>query len=141
MKTLGLDTALGACSAAIADGNEIIASRWLELSRGHAEQLLDLVGEVEREAGLCVKEMDRLAVTIGPGTFTGLRVGLSAAKGMRLSSGCPLIGINTLQVVALGLERATLKNQMSFVLPSMRAGERSTIKALIQSTCPFLRQH
>ncbi|TNE37071.1 MAG: tRNA (adenosine(37)-N6)-threonylcarbamoyltransferase complex dimerization subunit type 1 TsaB [Alphaproteobacteria bacterium] len=102
MKTLSLDTALAACSVAIADGDKILAREWIDLPRGHAERLFDLIGAVEAAAGLTAKQMDRMAVTVGPGTFTGLRVGLAAAKGLALAVGCPLIGLSTLHTVALG---------------------------------------
>jgi tRNA threonylcarbamoyladenosine biosynthesis protein TsaB len=102
MKVLALDTALGACSVAIAVDGRLVSSAHEELARGHAERLFDLVAACEIEAGLTAKDMDRLAVTIGPGTFTGLRVGLAAAKGMALATGKPLMGLNTLHLVALG---------------------------------------
>ncbi|TNE59367.1 MAG: tRNA (adenosine(37)-N6)-threonylcarbamoyltransferase complex dimerization subunit type 1 TsaB [Alphaproteobacteria bacterium] len=103
MKTLALDTALAACSVAIADGDRLLARAWIDLPRGHAERLFDLITTVESKAGLTAKEVDRMAVTVGPGTFTGLRVGLSAAKGLALAAGCPLIGLSTLHTVALGV--------------------------------------
>ncbi len=100
LNILAIDTALGACSAAILSGGEIKAGQFKLLHRGHAEALMDMIGAVEEEAGLRLLDMDRLAVTIGPGTFTGLRVGLSAARGMALAARCPLVGVTTLQAVA-----------------------------------------
>ena len=111
MKVLALDTALGACSVAIAVDGRLVSSAHEELARGHAERLFDLVAACEKEAGLSAKGMDRLAVTIGPGTFTGLRVGLAAAKGMALATSKPLMGLNTLHLVALGAQGEGLKDQ------------------------------
>lgn len=108
MRILALDTALGACSVAIVDGNEVLGQCFEGRTRGHAERLMDMLSEVEAEAGLTVKDMDRLAVTIGPGTFTGLRVGLSAAKGLALATGRPLVGLTTLQAVAANVSTAAV---------------------------------
>lgn len=100
MRTLALDTALGACSVALLDGDAVRARRYQELTRGHAEVLMQLVSEVEDEAGIRALDCDRLGVTVGPGTFTGLRVGLAAARGLALATGLPLVGITTLQAIA-----------------------------------------
>lgn len=100
MRVLALDTALGACSVALLDEGKVRARRYQDLTRGHAEVLMGLVSEVEEEAGLRALECDRLGVTIGPGTFTGLRVGLAAARGLALATGLPLVGITTLQAIA-----------------------------------------
>lgn len=100
MRILALDTALGACSVALWEDGKIRARRYQARTRGHAEVLMDLVGEVEEEARCRSLDCDRLAVTIGPGTFTGLRVSLAAARGLALATGLPLIGITTLQAIA-----------------------------------------
>ncbi len=105
---MSLDTALGACSVAIIDGDKVLAERFEDRTRGHAERLLDMIAEVEKDAGASVNEVDRLAVTVGPGTFTGLRVGLSAARGLALATQIPLIGITTLQAVAANLPSQAL---------------------------------
>jgi tRNA threonylcarbamoyladenosine biosynthesis protein TsaB len=100
---MAIDTALGACSVAIADQGQIVGHRLKPLARGHAEVLFAMIQEVEEAAGLSAKEMDRFAVTIGPGTFTGLRVGLSAARGLGLAANRPVIGVTTLALVAAGV--------------------------------------
>lgn len=100
MRILALDTALGACSVALAEDGKIRARRYRDLTRGHAEVLMGLVDEVEEEAGFRSLDCDRLGVTVGPGTFTGLRVGLAAARGLALATGLPLVGITTLQAIA-----------------------------------------
>ncbi len=100
MRILALDTALGACSVALLEDGKIRARRWQARTRGHAEALMGLISEAEDEAGFRSSECDRLGVTVGPGTFTGLRVGLAAARGLALATGLPLVGITTLQAVA-----------------------------------------
>ena len=85
MRVLAIDTALAACSAAVLDTEHnggIVASESLPMVRGHAEALLPLLQRVMQAAGLTFPDIDRIAVTTGPGSFTGLRVGLSAARGI-----------------------------------------------------------
>src|SRR5215813_5346925 len=97
MRVLAIDTALEACSAAVFDTNSgIAASETRGMARGHAEQLMPLVARVMNKAGLEFAELDRIAVTTGPGSFTGLRVGISAARGIALAAGKPAIGLSTL---------------------------------------------
>src|SRR5271168_3272699 len=100
MKTLAVDTALGACSVAITSDGEILAHHWLAMPRGHAEALAPMVEQAMAETGLAFADLDRLAVTTGPGTFTGQRVGLAFMRGLRIALGKPLIGLTTLEVMA-----------------------------------------
>jgi tRNA threonylcarbamoyl adenosine modification protein YeaZ len=98
MKILAIDTALEACSAAVYDSE---AGRTLsfishDMRRGHAEALIPVIADVMKAANLDFAELDRIATTIGPGSYTGLRVGISAAKGISLASGKPAVGITTL---------------------------------------------
>jgi tRNA threonylcarbamoyladenosine biosynthesis protein TsaB len=100
VKLLAVDTALGACSVALLDGDTVIAHRFEPMDRGHAERLAPMVEEVMTEAKLAFAALDRLAVTTGPGTFTGQRVGLAFARGLRVALHKPLIGITTLSAMA-----------------------------------------
>jgi len=99
VKILSIDTALGACSAAVLDGDTILAHRLTVMERGHAEALAPMVEEVMTEANIPFARLDRLAVTTGPGTFTGQRVGLAFMRGLRLALDRPLIGVTTLSVM------------------------------------------
>ena len=86
MYVLALDTALAACSAAVLDSRHgILASVSLPMRRGHAEALLPTINHVMDDAGVAFSDLDRIAVTVGPGSFTGLRVGVSAARGIALA--------------------------------------------------------
>jgi tRNA threonylcarbamoyladenosine biosynthesis protein TsaB len=98
---LAFDTAQGALSAALVDerGN-VLAHRFELRSRGHAEALAPMLHEVLAEAVISPRNLAALAVTIGPGTFTGLRAGLAMARGFALANTLPLIGITTLEAVA-----------------------------------------
>lgn len=104
MKLLAIDTASSACSAALWSGGRIVAARSETMERGHAEALMPMVAEILGSASAdCpggVMDLDCLAVTVGPGAFTGVRIGLAAAGGMAAAAGLPLIGLTTLEVVA-----------------------------------------
>jgi len=99
MKILAADTALGACSVAILDGETILSHKFVPMERGHAEALAPMVDQTMREAGLAFTKLDRLAVTTGPGTFTGQRVGLAFMRGLRVALKKPLIGVTTLEAM------------------------------------------
>ena len=100
MILLALDTALEACSVAILDGEQVLAARSEPMPRGHQERLALLVEELMAEAGLAFPALNRIGVTVGPGSFTGLRVGLSFAKGLGFALGRPVVGVGTLQALA-----------------------------------------
>jgi tRNA threonylcarbamoyladenosine biosynthesis protein TsaB len=100
MKILAVDTALGACSAALVEDARVLAHRFEAMERGHAERVAPMVEELMADATTDLASLDRLAVTIGPGTFTGQRVGLAFMRGMRIALGLPLIGITTLATMA-----------------------------------------
>jgi tRNA threonylcarbamoyladenosine biosynthesis protein TsaB len=102
MLVLAIDTALEACSAAIFDSDQetIIAAETEIMARGHAEASMPLLERVMREAGLDFFALDRIAVTVGPGSFTGLRVGIAAARGIALAAKKEIVGITTLAALA-----------------------------------------
>jgi tRNA threonylcarbamoyladenosine biosynthesis protein TsaB len=100
MKILAVDTALGACSAAVLEDERLRAHRFAAMERGHAEALAPMVQDAMAEAGLAFADLDRLAVTTGPGTFTGQRVGLAFMRGLRIALKRPLVGITTLEAMA-----------------------------------------
>jgi tRNA threonylcarbamoyladenosine biosynthesis protein TsaB len=105
MRLLAIDTALAACSAAVLDteGGGILASDSLSMTRGHAEALMPLIYHVMERARLAFADLDRVAVTTGPGSFTGLRVGISAARGIALAADKPAVGVSTLTAYAAPL--------------------------------------
>jgi tRNA threonylcarbamoyladenosine biosynthesis protein TsaB len=102
MLILAIDTALDACAAAVldTDANSIIAQESQPMKRGHAEALMPLIARVMKDSGAGFAALDRIAVTTGPGSFTGLRVGLSAARGIALAAGKPAVGLTTLTAYA-----------------------------------------
>lgn len=102
MLILAIDTALDACSAGVldTDAGRLIAQESLVMKRGHAEALMPLIARVIKESGVTFAALDRIAVTTGPGSFTGLRVGLSAARGIALAANKPVVGVTTLNAYA-----------------------------------------
>lgn len=102
MIVLALDTAGVWCSAALYDGARdlVLAERSEELGKGHAERLMDLIDAVLAEAQLPMQAIGRIGVTIGPGSFTGIRTGVATARGLSLALGVPSAGVTTLQVLA-----------------------------------------
>ncbi|HEU4805706.1 MAG TPA: tRNA (adenosine(37)-N6)-threonylcarbamoyltransferase complex dimerization subunit type 1 TsaB, partial [Nitrobacter sp.] len=102
MLVLAIDTALDACAAGVLDteAGQLIAHETLPMKRGHAEALMPLIARVVESAGIAFATLDRIAATTGPGSFTGLRVGLSAARGIALAANKPAIGVTTLMAYA-----------------------------------------
>jgi tRNA threonylcarbamoyladenosine biosynthesis protein TsaB len=102
MLILAIDTALDACAAGIldTDAGQLIAQESLPMKRGHAEALMPLIARVMKQSGVAFAALDRIAVTTGPGSFTGLRVGLSAARGIALAANKPVVGLTTLTAYA-----------------------------------------
>lgn len=96
---LVIDTSLNACTAALFDGDRPVAERVEEMARGHQERLGVMVAELFDAAGVAPRAVSCLAVTLGPGSFTGLRVGLSFVKGLAVGLGVPLKGIGTLEAL------------------------------------------
>jgi len=105
MRVLAIDTALDACAAAVLDTSHggITAHETLAMTRGHAEALMPLIARVMDAAAIAFADLDRIAVTTGPGSFTGLRVGISACRAIALATGKPAIGLSTLAGLAAPL--------------------------------------
>ncbi|MCA1429922.1 MULTISPECIES: tRNA (adenosine(37)-N6)-threonylcarbamoyltransferase complex dimerization subunit type 1 TsaB [unclassified Bradyrhizobium] len=105
MLILAIDTALEACAAAVldTDAGELLARESQLMKRGHAEALMPMIARVMQSAGLAFTSLDRIAVTVGPGSFTGLRVGISAARGLALAAKRPAVGLTTLSAYAAGV--------------------------------------
>ncbi len=98
---LAIDTCLQSCGAAILDGENVLARLVEPRERGHAERLAPLVSEALTATAFRVADLTKVIVTIGPGSFTGVRLGLAFARGLAIGRDLPVIGISTLQALAV----------------------------------------
>ena len=105
MRILAIDTALPAVSACVYEtgADEPVASESIAMARGHAEALMPLIDRVMARSGGDFASLDRIAVTVGPGSFTGLRVGIAAARALGLACNIPVVGVSTLAAMAAPL--------------------------------------
>ena len=108
---LMIETSTECCSVALSRGARILSSRVDETPRQQSAMLAPYIADVLREAGLQASDLDAVAVSEGPGSYTGLRVGVSTAKGICFGAGKPLIGIDTLQILALQANAAALPGE------------------------------
>ncbi|HYM03329.1 MAG TPA: tRNA (adenosine(37)-N6)-threonylcarbamoyltransferase complex dimerization subunit type 1 TsaB [Stellaceae bacterium] len=104
MNVLGFDCAGSGCSAAVLRDDKIAARRQKVMARGQAEFLMPMIADVLAEADLPVERLDLIGVTIGPGGFTGLRIGIAAARGLALAGGLPAVGITSFAAVAASVD-------------------------------------
>jgi tRNA threonylcarbamoyladenosine biosynthesis protein TsaB len=100
MKLLAIDTATGYQSVAILDGTKVLARSDEDAKGSHARSLIPTIDRLLRSAGFALTGLDGLAVSIGPGSFTGLRVGLATMMGLRMVTGLPLVAVPTLEAMA-----------------------------------------
>lgn len=104
MRGLVIDTALSMCTVAAFDRFQVVAVRSEPMVKGHQEHLAGFVREVMYEAGFSFSDLDRIGVTVGPGSFTGLRVGLAFAQGLGTALDRPVVGISTLDGLAASVD-------------------------------------
>ena len=121
MRILGLDTTGAQCSVALVDAAKVLAYKSEKIGRGHAERLAPMVAEVLAEAGLTARDVDKLAVCTGPGSFTGLRVALAFAKGFALPRKLPVVGLSSLSIWAAQADPEGKKKVIS--IADVRRGE------------------
>ena len=99
---LSLETATTNCSVALASDGKVVASRSINSGYSHSEKINVFIEEVIAQAGVTLKDLQAVAVSSGPGSYTGLRIGISTAKGLCYALDIPLIAINTLDAMAQG---------------------------------------
>ena len=111
MNVLGIDTATTGCSAAIEIEGQIAARQSEEMEKGQAERLNPMIGDVMGQAGLSFDGLDGIGVTIGPGAFTGIRIGLAAARAIGFAAALPVIGITTFAALARAVPQFELSGR------------------------------
>jgi tRNA threonylcarbamoyladenosine biosynthesis protein TsaB len=121
VKVLGLDCAGSACSAALWVDGKIMASRSEVMERGQAEALLPMIASVLDEARADIGALDRVAVTVGPGSFTGVRTGLATARGLALARNLPVIGVTSFGAAAALVAAPDAREPLLIALESKRA--------------------
>lgn len=123
MTLLAIDTSEQSCSVALLKGDTVECAASEHIGRGHAERLLPLIEEQLGQAGRSYADLSRIAVTTGPGTFTGLRIGLSVARGLALQADLPCIGLTGLSVLAAQAMRQRDKNSTIHAIITGRGGQ------------------
>lgn len=101
MRLLGVDTATGSLSVGLVENGCVLAEITLKTGRTHATHIMEVIHHVIALPGLRAKDIDGFAVVKGPGSFTGLRIGISTVKGLALASGKPVVGISSLEALAV----------------------------------------
>jgi len=119
---LAVDTCFGACSAAVLCGDRVLAARLAPMDRGHAEALAPMVEATMSDAGIEFGKLERLAVTTGPGSFTGQRIGLGFMRALRLALRSPLTGVTSLAAMA-EQARVTMGAENAAAVHDARRGE------------------
>ena len=120
MFVLGMDSATAACSAAVVKDGNVLAQEFTEMARGHAEALVPIIKRVLEAARCSVGELDLIAATVGPGAYTGVRIGLSTAQTMSLAATVPLLGVTTLEAVARAAQDGS-GNELLVLMDTKRA--------------------
>lgn len=115
---LNIETSTSVCSVSVSDKDAILAYRESKIDRSHASVLTVFVGEAMAEAGIEYRELSAVAVSRGPGSYTGLRIGVSAAKGICYGADIPLIALDTLMIMAHGIIRKRKANDKLILLRS-----------------------
>lgn len=100
MLVLAIETATEICSIAFAKNEQLIAECRLNVHRVHSEKLVPLIDQLSQDAQIDLNQLELIAISAGPGSFTGLRIGMAAAKGLAFALGCPLISVITLDALA-----------------------------------------
>lgn len=103
MRILAIDSATPAASVALVDGEKVIREDFINFKKTHSETLMPTVERVLKECELSLNHIDAIAVSVGPGSFTGLRIGMAAVKGLSLGSGKPVVAIGTLDMLAANI--------------------------------------
>ncbi len=132
---LGIETATSICSVGIADGDQIIAESRFNIKNIHAEILAESIHQLLKLSGISLAQITAFAVSIGPGSFTGLRIGLATAKGLAFASGKPLVAVSTLQALAASHQYPVISEQHS-VVPAIKAREGEVYAARFQNVWP-----
>jgi len=129
---LSIETATYICSVALTRDGKVIASRETGEKNAHSRLLTVFIDEILREAGITAKQLSAVAVSEGPGSYTGLRIGVSTAKGLCYATGCPLIAVSTLEALAFGMK--PLAQEDDLLIPAIDARRMEIYTAVYDHT-------
>src|SRR5215472_4887662 len=132
---LALDSAGSGCSVLVAAGATVLAVERCTTMRGHAERLLPMVDAVVRKSGLSPPALDIVATTIGPGSFTGIRVGLAAVRGIALSTGARPVGVTGFEAVAAAVATKAYEHRDSLLLVALESRRDELYIQLFNHAC------
>ncbi len=141
---LHIETSTPTCSVSISENSEILAVRESHVDKSHAELLAVFIQELFEETGIHPKKLDAVSVSKGPGSFTGLRIGVSTAKGLAYGLNIPLISVNTLEAMAWGMlqsqefKSTAEPDNNSFLCPMIDARRMEVYTALFNSKLKVL---
>ena len=148
MRTLGIETSTSQTSVALLEGGQLVLTRAHTRPKQSAERLLPLIAELLAEAGWPRESLERIGVSVGPGSFTGLRVGLACAQGLSLGLGIPLVGVTSLQAMARavpasipGLRCAILDARRGEVFAAAYEAGPRAVQALPPAALPAVGAH
>jgi tRNA threonylcarbamoyladenosine biosynthesis protein TsaB len=134
---LGIETATSICSVGIADNEKVIAEIRFDIKNIHAEVLSTSIEQLLRLSEIALKNIEAFAVSIGPGSFTGLRIGLATAKGLAFASGKPLVAVSTLLAQAGASNQWSVNGEQCSVVPVIKARTGEIYAARFQSAWPL----
>ena len=137
---LHLETAHDFCSVALTDNKSVIASKESEVVRSHASDLAVFIDDILKLAGLNVNDLDAVAVSKGPGSYTGLRIGVATAKGICYGINKPLIAINTLQAMACEYQQLFTLASDELLMPMIDARRMEVYTALFDQDLAFVQE-
>ncbi|WP_075185576.1 tRNA (adenosine(37)-N6)-threonylcarbamoyltransferase complex dimerization subunit type 1 TsaB [Teredinibacter haidensis] len=120
LRILALDASTEVCSVAVNNGEQVI-SRYCDTPKSHSKELLPLIDEVLREAGIALNNLDAIAVARGPGSFTGIRIGLGIVQGLSYGANLPIVGVNTLEVMVQGYRDQSRDDGSAIYVPALDA--------------------
>jgi tRNA threonylcarbamoyladenosine biosynthesis protein TsaB len=139
-KLLFLETATEVCSVALSKGIEIVSSVFSNTGNSHIEHLFPYIEQILEESACKMSELDGVALSIGPGSYTGLRIGASAAKGICYALNIPLIGVSTLQSIVFGAFKPHNTEERVWYCPMIDARRMEVFTALFDHTCKAITQ-
>ncbi len=144
LKILHIDTSTNICSVALSEGEKVLASREDTEGKNHSLLLAPFIDEVYKESGLTPAMTDVFSVSIGPGSYTGLRIGVSTVKGLAYASGKPVVTIPTLEIMAKGflshLGRKYQNNEKTIIIPMIDARRMEVYSAIFNSSGKMIRE-